>query len=60
MHHPIELPGIEHVKTDITDGEHCSMLTTYVHHSLSQEQMKQILHVVELLIPAMIRIGATL
>lgn len=60
MDHSIELPGITHLTTHVADGEHCTGVAAYIHHQLPPEEMKRIARAVELLIPAMLKIAATL
>lgn len=60
MDHSTELPGIEHIRTEVMDGERCTMLAAYIHHQLPPEEIKRIARAVELLFPAMLKIASTL
>lgn len=60
MDHLIDVPGIGHVTTNISEGGECYGLAVYVHHTLTHDEMQRIMRAVELLVPSMIRIAATL
>lgn len=60
MEHLIDVPGIRHVQTSIAEGDVCYSLAIYIHHQLPPEEIERIVRAVELLVPSMIRIAATL
>jgi len=60
MDHDIRIDGVSHVATHVNEGERCSGLVMYVHHDLTAQESKKLLHLVELMLPGLLKVASEL
>ena len=60
MEHTSDVPGITHVVTHRHDDSKCDLLSIYVHHELEPDTIDRIMRALELMVPGLIKLAATL